>query len=86
MEELEFIVLRKVKDLIENDLPQPGFVDGPWKILAERLAFKNKASSSSISPNALEHVRKEIFKVSNIDLTVEQVKKLMEAKKADGDK
>ena len=38
MEELEFRVILQVKQMIEKDLPKPGFVDGPWKIYTERLA------------------------------------------------
>ena len=30
LEELEFVVLRKVKELISREKPRPGFVDGPW--------------------------------------------------------
>ena len=37
MEELEFVVLKKVKEMIAKELPRPGFVDGPWKIFTDRL-------------------------------------------------
>ena len=69
MEELEFIVLREVKKLIENELPQLNFFDGPWKILAERLIYRN--SNPAMTPEALEHIKKEIYKVSKVVLTAE---------------
>ena len=37
MEELEFLVILKVKQMIDKVLPKPGYVDGPWKIYAERV-------------------------------------------------
>ena len=37
MEELELLVIQNVKQMIEEVLPKPGFVDGPWKIYAERI-------------------------------------------------
>lgn len=37
MEELEQVVLRKIKELVKKELPRPGFVDGPWKIYTKRI-------------------------------------------------
>ena len=47
MQELEKIVLSKVKSLILYELPNKGFVDGPWKILTERLASRVRTADIS---------------------------------------
>ena len=69
MEELEVLVIHNVKQMIEEVLPKPGFVDGPWKIYAERLTRSAKAEP--ISQEAFEHIRAEIMRVSEVEFTAE---------------
>ena len=66
--------MRDVKDLIQTELPKAGFVDGPWKIYTERLKL---VDADVISKDAFEHIKAEIFKVSDVELSNQQISSLM---------
>ena len=80
MEELEQIVLRKIKELIKKELPRPGFVDGPWKIYTKRVTDQ---AIKFVSQEAIANVRKEIYKSTkgNILLSEVQIHKLISESK-----
>ena len=78
MEELEIIALRKVKELIQEELPKAGYVDGPWKIYTDRL--NRLVNAEPISKEAFEHIRAEIMRVCEAELTDEQIVHLMGVK------
>ena len=54
MEELEQVVLTKVKELIQREVPYSGFVDGPWKIYSKRISDQRV---QSISQGAIAQVK-----------------------------
>lgn len=78
--ELEYLVLVSVKNFLAQELPKPGFVDGPWKIFTERLIELENAEA--ISEDAFQHIKTEILKVANVELTTEQIQSLMGVKVA----
>ena len=54
MDELEQIVLTKVKELIQRSNRHAGFVDGPWKIYSKRISDQRM---NHISRGAIDQVK-----------------------------